>query len=174
MATNAPELASHNAPGSGGVVVSPARWPEDTTEIAVLLAEFHAYLCTDHGQDFPIIMEEAAALPGPYAAPGGAMLLAWVEDELAGCFALKAWNGTTAEAKRMFIRPAFRGRGLGHHLVGAVLTNARCQGYRAIRLDSLHTLPHAHRLYEKHGFADIPPYKDHPSDLVRHMECPLA
>ncbi len=164
---------SHDAPSSGGVVIYAARWPEDTAAVAALLHEFHAFLLEEHGEDFPVIREDAENLPGPYRPPEGTWLLARVEGRVMGCFALRRHDAAIAEAKRMFIRPAARSMGLGHQLVAGLLAEARSLGYRRVRLDSLRTLPKAHRLYYQHGFTLIPPYNDLPGELVLHMECVL-
>jgi putative acetyltransferase len=155
-----------------------ARWdvPRDVAEIQALLREFHALLVSDYGFDACMLLEDAEALPGPYCDPHGCFLLAEVNGQIAGGFAVRPCEGSPAgiaEAKRMFIRPQYRGLGLGHTLVAAVLMDARARGYNAIRLDSLRELTNAHRLYEKHGFRLIAPYNSLPPERVLHMECAL-
>jgi ribosomal protein S18 acetylase RimI-like enzyme len=118
-------------------------------------------------QDFA---EEVATLPGDYAPPGGRLLLAIVEGQPAGCVALRNIGEGFAEMKRLYVRPAFRGMKLGRKLTEAVLAEARSIGYRAVRLDTLATMKEAQSLYLSMGFADIPPYNDHPIAGTRFME----
>lgn len=114
--------------------------------------------------------EEVAALPGAYAPPEGRLLLAFVENEPAGCVALRKIGDGIAEMKRLYVRPAHRGTGLGRKLTEAVLDDARAIGYRAVRLDTLATMKEAQALYVSMGFVDIPPYNDHPIEGTRFME----
>lgn len=101
---------------------------------------------------------ELAALPSPYSPPAGALLLAQVEHEVAGCVALRRFDGQTAEMKRLYVRPAFRGLGLGQRLAEAIIHLAREAGYRELRLDTLASMTSAQALYAQLGFVEIPPY----------------
>jgi putative acetyltransferase len=116
---------------------------------------------------------EVANLPGAYAPPEGRLLLALVEGLCAGCVALRKLEDGIGEMKRLYVRPAFRGTGLGKRLTEAVLSEARAIGYRAIRLDTLPTMTRAQALYVSLGFVDIPPYNDHPIAGTRFMELVL-
>lgn len=170
MPSSLSESKAGHAPELGGVVVSAARWPEEAPQVAALLREFYLFLRHEHDHDFPPIAEDAANLPGEFGAPDGEMFLARRYGEILGCFGLKKFDAATGEAKRMFIRPKGRGLGLGYALVAAVLNEARAKGYKRVLLDSLRTLPDAHRLYYKHGFTLIPPYNDLPGEIALHME----
>ena len=174
-----PAASESNASGSaGGVVICAIDWATQRAALAELFMEFYGFLRDEHGFDALAIMDDAAALPGPYAAPEGEAFLALVDGIPAGCFCLRPYpsysNGArTAEAKRMYVRPGFRGLRLGSQLLDAVLEAARSRGYDEILLDSLLTLPDAHRLYYKRGFTVIPQYNDLPASLVLHMRLPL-
>jgi ribosomal protein S18 acetylase RimI-like enzyme len=130
---------------------------------------FGAYLAR---QDF---RAEVAALPGAYAPPGGALLLAWIADRPAGCVACKPLvPPALCEMKRLYVRPAARGRGVAEHLVRQLLRIARESGYRRMRLDPLPSMEAAQRLYERLGFVDIPPYCANPVPGARYLEADLA
>ena len=110
--------------------------------------------------------EELATLPGEYAEPRGALLLAWVDGVVAGCCALRPLDTSdytnAAEMKRLYVRPAFRGLGLGRQLTEGILDAARQAGYGCVLLDTLDDMESARALYEDLGFEDIPPYYHNP------------
>ena len=114
-------------------------------------------------QDFDA---ELAGLPGEYAEPRGALLLAWVDGALAGCCALRPLDTSdytnASEMKRLYVRPAFRGLGLGRQLSEGILDAARQAGYSCVLLDTLDDMESARALYEDLGFEDIPPYYHNP------------
>ena len=102
--------------------------------------------------------EELAALPGAYVPPGGALLLARAPDADAGCVALRPLSGGDCEMKRLYVRPGYRGTGLGRRLTEAVLAEARRSGYRRIVLDTLPKLREAIAMYRGMGFRESAPY----------------
>jgi putative acetyltransferase len=116
---------------------------------------------------------ELKNLPGDYAPPGGALLLAFSDGELAGCCALRPANVASypkaAEMKRLFVRPAFRGKGIARKLVYEILRMARGQGYDYVVLDTLNTMKEAQALYLLIGFRDIEPYYANPIEGARYM-----
>lgn len=101
---------------------------------------------------------ELAALPDPYVPPNGALLIAQVGDEVAGCVGLRPIGDGVGEMKRLYVRPAYRKLGLGQQLVQAVIDAARRGGARELRLDTLASMTSAQALYCRLGFAEIPPY----------------
>ncbi len=115
---------------------------------------------------------ELASLPGAYAPPAGRILVALVDGVPAGCGALRPIGPGVGELKRMWIRPAFRGRGLGRAIAEALLQAADAQGYRAVRLDTLGFMKEAQALYASLGFREIPAYYDNPLAGVVYMERP--
>jgi len=118
--------------------------------------------------------EELRALPGMYAPPRGRLLLAIEDDRPAGCVGLHPWDGDAAEMKRLYVRPAYRGLGLGRTLTEAALSEARSIGYRSIRLDTIPSLMQpAIALYRELGFRDIPPYRDNPIPGALYLELHL-
>ena len=118
--------------------------------------------------------EELRTLPGMYAPPRGRLLLAMEGDAPAGCVGLHEWDAQIAEMKRLYVRPAFRGHGLGRILTDAALADARALGYRSIRLDTIPTLMQpAIALYRELGFREIPPYRDNPIPGALYLELHL-
>ena len=117
---------------------------------------------------------ELARLPGEYAPPRGALLLALHGDAAAGCVALRPLAGTEAEMKRMYVRPAYRRSGLGRRLAEEIIACARRLGYTRIKLDTLPSLIEAQRLYASLGFVDVPRYNDNPVEHVRFMALDLS
>lgn len=106
------------------------------------------------------IDEDIAALPMPFVAPQGALLLAWWEDRPVGCVALGPLDASTGEVKRMYVRAAARGRGIGAALLDALLGHARQFGHQHVRLDTAPELTPAIALYERFGFRPIAPYRE--------------
>lgn len=136
----------------------------DLAATRALFADYAASLGIDLGfQDFDT---ELAQLPGDYAAPRGALLLAQVDGQPAGCCALRPLDTTdypnACEMKRLYVRPAFRGLGLGRQLVEATLDAARQAGYACVLLDTLDDMESARALYAELGFESIPPYYHNP------------
>ena len=95
--------------------------------------------------------EELATLPGRYAPPGGRLLLALEGSDAAGCVALRALEDDVCEMKRLFVRPAYRGQGLGYRLAMQIVNAAPALGYSLMRLDTLDTLDSAMRMYAATG-----------------------
>jgi len=121
--------------------------------------------------------EELAGLPGEYAPPRGALLLAMVGGAVAGCCALRPLDTAdypnAAEMKRLYVRPTFRGTGLGRHLAEAVLDAARQRGYASVLLDTLNDMESARALYEDLGFEEIPPYYHNPIPGAHYLKADL-
>lgn len=118
--------------------------------------------------------EELAALPGKYSPPDGFILLAKSDNRLAGCIALKKLDDGICEMKRLYVRPQFRGLGIGKLLCDKLLKKARFIGYKIMRLDTIaQKMKSAINLYESYGFYEIPAYYDNPQDGVIYMELKL-
>ena len=96
--------------------------------------------------------QELDGLPGAYSPPGGRLAIAWVGDEPAGCIALRRVDARRTEAKRLYVRPAFRGLGLGRALMGWAANEARAAGYAEIVGDSMPVMREALTLYRQMGF----------------------
>ncbi|HKV69995.1 MAG TPA: GNAT family N-acetyltransferase [Gemmatimonadales bacterium] len=118
--------------------------------------------------------QEMAGLPGAYVPPRGRLLLATVGGDPAGCVAIRPLGGDACELKRLYVRPAFQGTGLGKALMDRILTEARSAGYARIRLDTiLGKMDRAIAMYRRYGFKEIAPYGDHPVEGTIDMELEL-
>ena len=125
-------------------------------------------------QDFDT---ELSALPGEYAPPQGCLLLAYVGEQLAGCGGLRALtnvdHANACEMKRLFVRPAFRGFGLGRTMVEALLDEARRSGYSVVLLDTLDEMESARELYARLGFEEVAPYYFNPIPGAHYLKMAL-
>jgi carbonic anhydrase len=117
--------------------------------------------------------EELRDLPGGYGPPTGALVIAWVGPTLAGCVALRRWSAQECEMKRLYVRPRFRGRGVGAGLLRRIVLSARRLGYRRMLLDTLPGMDRARAMYEKMGFVRIPPYRANPVPGARFLAISL-
>ena len=112
---------------------------------------------------------ELAGLPGDYAEPTGTLILASEAGVPAGCVAVRKWATDGCEMKRLYVRPAFQGTGVGRRLAEAVIAWAGPHGYARILLDTLPSMKTAQQLYERLGFKDIEPYRANPVAGARYM-----
>ena len=133
-----------------------------------LFDEYQLGLGVDLG--FQGFAEELATLPGRYAPPGGRLLLALEGSDAAGCVALRALEDDACEMKRLFVRPAYRGQGLGYRLAAQIVNEAPALGYSVMRLDTLDTLDSAMRMYAALGFQRRMPYYANPLPGVVYWE----
>jgi carbonic anhydrase len=150
-----------------------AESPADIDLARQLFREYEAWLEID--LCFQNFEKELAELPGAYAEPEGRLFLAYVEDELAGCIALRKIGEGVCEMKRLFVRPEFRGKGIGRQLVDAIIKSAREIGYARMRLDTLPPkMNDAIALYRSYGFQEIDTYYDNPVPGAIFMELDLG
>lgn len=120
--------------------------------------------------EFQNFDRELGLLPGDYAPPYGDLLLATIDGEVAGCVALRNFDDEACEMKRLYIRPAFRGRGAGKELVGEIVRRASLLGYKRMLLDTVDSMNEAIALYLSYGFCEIPPYRHNPIQGARFFE----
>jgi GNAT superfamily N-acetyltransferase len=118
-------------------------------------------------QDFE---EEIAAMPGHYAPPDGCILLAFYRDKPAGCVAVRKLDKGICEMKRLYVRPEYRGKGMGKTLSERIIEEARKLGYNKMRLDTLESMKEANSIYRKLGFHDIQPYRYNPFEQAVFLE----
>lgn len=154
------------------------RWAQGSEDIEVVRALFLDYQA-DLGIDlcFQGFSAELDQLPGVYAAPNGAIALALVDGRPAGCCAFRPLEGSdhlnACEMKRLFVRPAFRGFGLGRQLVDLILSEARLAGYTNMLLDTLTDMEAARALYQEAGFYEVAPYYHNPIAGAHYLKVEL-
>ena len=148
-----------------------AQWAEAKNILREYASSLDADLCF---QDFE---GELLELPGQYAVPRGAFFLAIVAGQVAGCCALRPLDDVdypnACEMKRLYVRPAHRGSGLGRLLAERVLDAARQDGYDSILLDTLSDMESARALYEDLGFEEVPPYYHNPIAGAHYLRAEL-
>jgi putative acetyltransferase len=145
------------------MVIRPAL-PADLPALKLLFREY----ATSVGNEicFQAFEAEVAALPGVYAPPAGEILLATTGLDLAGSAALRPLEDRICEMKRLYIRPAFRGTGLGRSLTQQIIAAGLARRYCALRLDTLPAMQSAIALYRSLGFREIPPYGANPPSAL--------
>ncbi len=129
-------------------------------QVRALFEEYAASLGVD--LCFQNFEQELTALPGEYAPPDGRLLVALANNEPAGCVALRRFDDDACEMKRLYVRPAYRGTGLGRRLAASVIDAARAIGYTKMYLDTLSSMDEAISLYRSLGFVPTRPYRHNP------------
>lgn len=149
--------------------------PEQLNATRAIFIEYAAQLGVD--LCFQNFDAELQNLPGDYAAPQGALILAMADGDVAGCCALRplpsADHIDAAEMKRLYVRTAYRRLGLGRQLAELVLEAARVAGYHSVLLDTLDDMESARALYAELGFVDIPPYYHNPLGGAHYLKVVL-
>jgi len=140
--------------------------------ICALFREYEQFLNVD--LCFQEFEKELVELPGRYAPPDGELLVAEDEGQFAGCVGLRKIGDGICEMKRLFVRPQYRGLGLGRALAEKIIHQAKVRNYAMMRLDTLGFLERAMRLYESLGFKRTEPYYTNPLPGVVYWELDLA
>jgi putative acetyltransferase len=157
---------------TANIRISEARWPDDRATVAALFREYVASLAENIS--FQNVDDELASLPGKYARPTGVVLIARDGAEAAGAVAYRMVEPGVCEMKRLFVRPTYRGSGLGRELANELIEDARAQGYRTMLLDTLASMGPARALYRDLGFVPVAPYYDNPLPGVMYMALELS
>jgi putative acetyltransferase len=160
---------------SAAIELRLAETRDDLQAVRELFLDYQASLDVD--LCFQGFQEELQRLPGDYAPPSGALLLALVDGAPAGCCALRALPNVdhpdACEMKRLFVRPAFRGFGLGRLLVERLLVLGQMGGYATMLLDTLSDMEAARALYQETGFVEIAPYYHNPLPGAHYLKVSL-
>jgi ribosomal protein S18 acetylase RimI-like enzyme len=145
---------------------------EQVAEVRELFLEYAQSLTFD--LCFQSFDKELAGLPGDYAPPEGRLLLAIFDGQTAGCVALHKIENDVCEMKRLYVRPQFRGKGLGKALAERIIHEAREIGYKKLRLDTVEPVMRAAvAMYRQLGFQEIEPYRANPIEGALYMELQL-
>lgn len=153
-------MTATDPPGPAPITLRPAHFPDDLPAIRTLFKEYLDSLGLD--LSFQNVDAELAALPGLYAPPQGALLIAERDGHPIGIGAMRPLPDGTAEMKRMYLRPAARGTGAGRALATALIEAARDAGYTIMRLDTQRDFTAAVALYRSLGFRETARYNDNP------------
>jgi ribosomal protein S18 acetylase RimI-like enzyme len=163
--------ATSPAAGGGRIELVEATGPERIGHCRELFVEYQrglgVSLC------FQGFEAELASLPGDYAPPLGRLYLALAGGKPAACVALRPLFHRDAEMKRLYVRPAYRGAGLGRMLATRVIEEARTLGYEVLKLDTLPAMRAAQGLYAGLGFVETARYNDNPVSGVRFLALEL-
>ena len=155
-----------------GFELAQAETPEQIAVIRELFLEYANSL--GFSLCFQSFDQELAALPGDYAPPEGRLILATRGGRASGCAALHKIDGESCEMKRLYVRPQFRGKGLGRILAEQIISDARAIGYKRLRLDTVEpVMTAAVAMYRGLGFREIPPYRANPIEGALYMELEL-
>jgi putative acetyltransferase len=164
-----------SSPQSARVELRQAETPGDIDAARALFVDYQSSLGID--LCFQGFDQELAHLPGEYVAPMGALLLACVDGTPAGCCGLRPLVGSdhlnACEMKRLYVRPAFRGFGLGRQLVERVMVQAQISGYATMLLDTLSDMETARALYQEAGFVEVAPYYHNPIPGAHYLMADL-
>jgi putative acetyltransferase len=158
--------------------IFPVASPHDLETVKDLFREYFAWIDRELKFDmgYQKVESELLALPGSFAPPAGCLLIAAMEGQAAGCIALRPLEETVCEMKRMYVRPQFRGKGLGKALCERLIIEAKTKGYRLMRLDTEMSLAAAIHLYLSLGFKVTQAYYAVPPENLKRsifMELPL-
>jgi putative acetyltransferase len=146
---------------------------EQVQQVRQLFVEYAAWLGIN--LCFQNFDEELAELPGDYAPPSGRLFLADDGNDVMGCVALRKIDERAGEMKRLYVRPQFRGRGLGRTLTEKLIAEAKQIGYANLRLDTLPgKMDQAVKMYRSLGFREIAPYYKNPVAGATFMELNLS
>lgn len=149
-----------------------AQSPEQIDQARALFNEYAAGMGID--LCFQNFSDEVNGLPGAYAAPSGRLLLVVAEETPAGCIALRKLADDICEMKRLYVKPEFRGHGVGRILTETIIALARQLGYHRMRLDTLPgIMDPAIAMYRAFGFVEIEPYYHNPVEGALFMELEL-
>jgi carbonic anhydrase len=151
--------------------IRPATSEPDFAVVRRLFEDYAGWIRID--LSFQNFAEELRLLPGEYAPPSGALFVAFADEAPAGCIAVRRFDEQRCEMKRLFVKDAYRGLGLGGQLAKRAIEWARGAGYPKMLLDTLPSMGEAQKLYARLGFVEIPAYRFNPVAGARYMSLDL-
>jgi putative acetyltransferase len=151
--------------------VRQALFPADTQAVVTLVREYAAWLNID--MSFQNFEQEMAQIGSIYSLPGGLFWVVQAGTQLVGCVGFKHLDTATAEVKRLYVQPAFRGHKLGEQLMQVLTDTARQLGYQRLVLDTVPQTVFAQSIYQRMGFTPIAQYYDGPTLATQFFEVPL-
>lgn len=140
--------------------IVPAVFPDDSTKLKAIISEYIAWL--DMDLSYRGFAPEMARFDQLFTLPSGFFLMAKSGEEIAGCVGLLRHSPSTAEVKRLYVRPGYRGQQLGEKLIAGLIERATALAYERLILDAVPQTHFAQQLYRKLGFEEIPPYYANP------------
>lgn len=142
-------------------------------EIKLLFREYEKWL--DVSLCFQGFEEEITTLPGKYSIPDGRLYIVKNEENYSGCIALRKIEDSICEMKRLYLKPETRGKGIGNALIARIIEDAKDNGYKTMRLDTIkEKMSKAVGLYESYGFKEIEAYYNNPNPHTLYMELDLT
>jgi len=176
--------ARHNLDSHPGTKLRRVSWSKDVDTVRRLFQDYRQWLADHRGPDesgksganvgLAQIDQQIEELPGCYGPPRGEVILAFADEALVACGALRELQPRVGEIKRIYVRADHRGPGFGPRMAGALLRRARALGYERVRVDTLSTMSGAVQFYQEMGFAPIPAYWPHPVPGALFFECTLG
>ena len=157
------------------LTISPVKTNEDIELVRELFEEYLAWRKRENSissQESQAFQRQLTELPAEFVPPNGCLLLAGYAEQPIGCVGLRKLSDDVCEMKRLYVRPQFRGRGVGKDLAKAVIEQAKKIGYTCMRIDTFDNVAKA--LYASLGFREIEPYRYNPIEGVVFMELKLV
>jgi putative acetyltransferase len=148
-----------------------AQFPSDQAALVALIREYADWLNID--MSFQSFDEEMAQIDSQYSLPSGMLWVVQEAQQLVGCVGFKRFDSTTAEVKRLYVQPAYRGQQWGDKLMHKVIDTTRLLGYQRLVLDTVPQTAASHSLYSRLGFTPIAPYYTSPTLATDFFELQL-
>jgi putative acetyltransferase len=151
--------------------IKQASFPEDSETLKSLIREYIAWL--DMDLSYRGFEQEMAQFEQLFTLPSGFFLMAHSDGGVVGCVGLLRHIESTAEVKRLYVKPSFRGQQLGEQLIRALIQKAQSHGFMRLILDAVPQTTAAQKLYQSMGFQQIEPYYDNPVPGTKFYELAL-
>jgi len=154
-----------------GIRINYAKSTKDFDKTKILFMEYAESL--DFSLSFQNFEDEIECVPGKYQKPDGCIILAWEKLDCIGCVCMRPLNDTSCEIKRLYVKPTFRGRGLGQLMTRKIIRYSKERNYTKILLDTITSMKTAIKIYKSLGFVETEPYYNNPLPDVVFFELNL-